>query len=365
VERAVRLSPGDAEFRLKLASARQAGGGDPTSALRAAANLDTGNADTQIRLGLAAEMRGDARSAESHLLEAPRVSRQFAPRWALANYYFRRADVEHFWPWARESLLMGYGDMGPVFRLCWNMSQDANLILARAIPERRAVLNSYVQFLMREGRLEASAPAAVKLAAIASMDEQRTLVSWCNWQIDKGSSAAALQVWNTLCARHLIPFAPIDPGRAPLTDGAFAATQFGGGFAWRIPAVTGITSGMNRSPRYFWVAFGGDQPESCVPLLQIVPVAAGASYRLGIDYHTSELPAASGLRWSAIDPRTGADLAIGSPWLSSMDWTRAEVRFTGPASGLVYLTLIGRRLPGATRIAGSLELRQISLERMP
>jgi hypothetical protein len=39
---------------------------------------------------------------------------------------------------------MGYGDLKPVFRLCWNMSQDAGLIFERAIPERREVLDAYV-----------------------------------------------------------------------------------------------------------------------------------------------------------------------------------------------------------------------------
>ena len=85
VARAVRMSPGDADLRLRLADAQQAAGIDPTSALEAAAKLDPASADTWIRLGLAAEMRGDLRAAETRLLEASRVSQQFAPRWALAK----------------------------------------------------------------------------------------------------------------------------------------------------------------------------------------------------------------------------------------------------------------------------------------
>jgi thioredoxin-like negative regulator of GroEL len=72
VARAVRLSPGDADFRLKLAAAQQAAGADPTAALEAAAALDPGNADALARLGVAAEMRGDLRVAESRLLGRPR-----------------------------------------------------------------------------------------------------------------------------------------------------------------------------------------------------------------------------------------------------------------------------------------------------
>ena len=365
VARAVRLSPDDADFLLKLAAARQAAGGDPTSALEAATALDPGNADAWIRLGEAAEMRGDLPTAERSLLEAAHASRQFAPRWALANYYFRRGDAAHFWPCARESLLVGYGDLNPVFHLCWHLTQDAGLIFESAIPRRRAVLNAYVRFLMEEGRLAVSQPAATKLAALATIEDQPALLAWCNRQIDAGTVAGAMEVWNTLCARRLLPYAPLDPDRAPLTDGGFAAASVGAGFAWRLAPATGVTLGRNPSPPYLWFEFGGDQPETCAPLSQFAPVTPGARYRLRFEYHTSELPPESGLRWSVFDARTGIDLAAASPWLSSPDWKPAELGFTAPPAGLVRLALTCRRLPGATRIEGSLRLRHLSLERRP
>jgi hypothetical protein len=364
VVRGVRLSPGDADLRLKLAAVQHAAGADPSAALKAAAALDPGNANTWIRLGLQAEIRGDPRTAESLLLQAARVSRQFAPRWALANYYFRHGDSANFWPWARASLSIGYADLNPVFRLCWNMSQDGGLILERAIPQRRAVLNAYLQFLTGEGRLAASEPAAARLAVLATAEDQPALVIWCNRQLDAGSVSDALGVWNTLCARHLLPYAPIDRARAPLTDGGFAAGFDGGGFAWMMPSTPGVTMGRNPSPRYLWAAFGGDQPETCAPLWQFVPLAPGAGYRLRYEYRTSQIPPASGMRWSAFDARTGKDLAVAAPWLSNPDWTSAELRFRGPESGLVRLTLTCTRLAGAMRIEGSVNLRNLSLGRL-
>jgi hypothetical protein len=361
VARAVRLSPGDADFRLKLAAAQQAANADPTRALEAAAALEPGNADAWMRLGLASEMHGDLHAAETRLLEAARVSRQFAPRWALANFYFRRGDEAHFWPWARESLLWGYGDLSPVFQLCWHMSQDAQLIMDRAIPGRPAVLNSYLQFLLQQGKLAASEQPGMRLAAVGTPDDVSTLVVWCNRQLDAGSVPAAVAVWNTLCNRGILPYAPVRE-RAPLSDGSFWA-PFGSGFAWRLPAAPGITCGRNRSPHYLWVALNGDQPETCSLLLQYVPVTAGASYRLRFEYQT--LPPASGLRWSVYDARTGIDTATVSPWLSSASWKLDEMRFRAPASGVVRVTLMYQRAPGTTRMQGTIELRNLSLERVP
>ena len=138
-----------------------------------------------------------------------------------------------------------------------------------------------------------------------------------------------------------------------------------GGFAWREAPGTGIVIGRNRSPRYLWVAFNGEQPETCAPLAQFVPVTAGANYSLRYEYHTAELPPASGLRWSVSDARTGIDLTAASPWLSSPDWKTDEVRFTAPAAGLVRVALTCQRLQGATRIEGSVALRHVSMERRP
>src|SRR5579871_5042957 len=146
VTRAVDLAPGDADIRLRLADARQSAlGGDAAGALAAAVKLDPGDAAAWVRLGVAKELRGDLQGAERDLLEAARVSRQFAPRWALANYYFRRGAEARFWSWAGECLRIGYSDVSPVFQLCWRMRPDASLI-ERIVPERNATLNAYVLF---------------------------------------------------------------------------------------------------------------------------------------------------------------------------------------------------------------------------
>jgi hypothetical protein len=365
VERGVRLAPGDADVCIRLANQREATGADPIPALEAAAALDPTNATVWVRLGLSAEMRGDPGAAEHSLLRAARASRQFEPRWTLANYYARRGDPAHFWPWAKDSLLMAYGDLNPVFQLCWSMSQESAVILERAVPSRRSVLNAYLGFLLRETRLAAAQPVAAKLAAVAIPEDRPALIAWCNRQLDGGSVPAALEIWNTLCTRRLLPYAPLDANRAPLTDGDFAAEPLGGGFAWRLAPLAGVAAGRNASPRYLWFSFNGEQPESCEPLTQLVPLAPGARYRLRFAYRTSEIGEESGLCWWVFDARTGASLAA-SPWLSSMAWKNAEMDFTtAPATVLVRLALMCRRLPGATRIEGGLSLRGLSLERLP
>ena len=83
------------------------------------------------------------------------------PRWTLANYYFRRNDAGHFWPWVRQSLLRGErGDLAPIFTLCWAISQDAGSIWDQAIPERRPVLNRVSVVSHAQSQLSAGVPVA-------------------------------------------------------------------------------------------------------------------------------------------------------------------------------------------------------------
>src|SRR5690242_16815482 len=96
VARAVRLAPGNEEFHLRVARALDKRGEDPTLALESAAALNPFDAGVWMRLGLRAEMRGDFDGAERDLLQAARISRQFEPRWTLANYYLRRNDPASF-----------------------------------------------------------------------------------------------------------------------------------------------------------------------------------------------------------------------------------------------------------------------------
>ncbi len=368
VARAVRLSPGNAGFRVKLARALDKNGGDPTKALEAASLLDPNDAAIWMRLGLNAEMHDSYGTAERDLLQAARVSRRFRPRWALANYYYRRNDPGRFWPWVRQSLDVGNGDdLGPVFKLCWSITQDAQAILDKAIPERRAVLNPYLSFLMQQGRLSAGAPVARQLIAVSTVADTATLLSWSDRLLDSHDLRAALETWNAMCSRRLLPYAALDPERGvSLTDGTFDVDAAGGGFARRIASVPGVSCGRSAKERYLWFSFSGTQPERCEPLSEYLALVPARPYRLRFRYRTSDLGLASGLQWQVQDVESGTRLAARSPWLSSPAWKNDEILFTAPAaSALARLVLTYQHLPGTPRLEGSVLISHLQLERLP
>jgi hypothetical protein len=241
-------------------------------------------------------------------------------------------------------------DPAPVFQLCWHVTNDPAVILTRAIPESREALNAYVRFLLDHGYIPASAAPSLKLAALATPDDLSTLIVSINRQLDAGQTSAAVDTWNVLCNRRLIPFAPIDP-QAPLTDPGFVTDFPAGGFAWRFPEIPGVTLGRGAPPASLWISFDGHQPGVCFPLLQFVPVSPGARYSVRCD---------PGLHWSVFDARTGIDLL--APQSARQG---GELSFRAPPGGLVRLALNCARNPGYSRFTGTLTLHQVSIEPAP
>ena len=166
VARATDLAPENGEYLAMLALQAEYSGQDSTPLLEEIAARNPRNSAPRIRLGLAAELRGDANEAERWLLEAFSVDRQFETRWTLANFYFRQNRSAEFWTWMRSALEMSYGDRAAAFDLCWQMSADPNAILDRAIPDRREVVASYLVYILNHHRQAAIAGAANKLVSL-------------------------------------------------------------------------------------------------------------------------------------------------------------------------------------------------------
>ena len=328
LERAVHLDAGNARLHGWRAELEERAGMDSSAALRTATALDPLEASWWIRRGLRAEIAGDARGAEAALLEAARVSRQFEPRWALVNFYFRRGDEKQFWRWTRAALEMSYDDVTPVFRLCWRMAGSADEVL-RVLPARAEPRKKYVAFLLADGRLDAVAPVAPLVS------DRAVLLEACDRLLSSDRTEAAVAVWNSLCMRRIVGYAPLDPGRGVVvTNGDFGVPPSGSGFDWRVVPHPQISVSYGDGVKF---SLSGSQPESCELLWQFLPVARGYSVR-------SEC-----VGTSADTARTSACATWGITW--RMEGNR--------------LALVCSRLPGRTRFEGTVTLRRVWLEPAP
>jgi hypothetical protein len=341
VARALEILPLNAEYLSLRALQVEYDGGDSSPLLERAAALGPLSSAPRIRLGLAAETRGDFPVAERWLLEAARVDHQFEPRWTLANFYFRQARAAEFWEWMRAALEVSYGDRTPAFELCWRLSQSPQEILERAIPNQPDVLGAYLAYVLDQHR-NAAGPVAVRLAAMRDPVYTALLDAACDALIDAGDVAQAREVWRLL--GH--------PAPSGIANGDFASPPANHGFDWRLLEPAGVTH-LHLDPSGHRILLSGKQPEACDLLRQIVAVETGKQYELHWETRTQGIAPPSGTEWSVAGQR--AAVAV------SEDWRKSVVTFIAPAD-LVPIALVYRRPTGQPRAEGFIEIRSVSLE---
>lgn len=360
---AVRLAPANARYWLRWAALKTENHENAAEILDRALATNPHDASAWIRAGLDAEMRGDNGRAERCLLRAARVNRAYEPRWTLANFYFRRGDQRRFWTWVRSALGWSYGDRRPLFDLCWGTSSDGDTILAKAIPDRHEVLIDYLWFLLSENRLDEGAKVAERLERNAAQTDRDALLYFTDRMLSSGRWAQGLSAWNALCARGILPYAPLDPARGiSLANGNFAAEPVAGGFDWRFPQVDGVSLVRVSAPGALRISFSGKQPESCEVLARFIPVMPSTAYTLRFRQQTPDLTKDTGLRWRIFDASSGRDLAAEAPQLGAERWSDGAAAFTtAEQTHLVRLALVYQRVSGSTRIEGALWLRDVSI----
>lgn len=367
VQAALKVAPGNAGYWLHWADMLEAEGRSGRAGVERAAQVDPYDASVWIRAGIEAESRGDYALAEQNLLRAAGRSRHYAPRWALANYYFRRGDAAHFWPWAQSAMGMAYGSLDLLFDLCWRMRPDAAEILHRGIPDNPKVLRNYLLFLLNTHRSDAAAAVAERLSAQASRQDRDLLLGYVGAMLEQHRWPEAISVWNALCVRKIVPYAPLDPARGPLvTNGTFATEPLDTGFDWRLLPAEGIAIAHSDTPPSLRFDFDGHQPQGAPLLYQLVPVEPLRRYTLRFEYRTEGIAEGTGLEWRVANAADGADIPLERTSLSSEEWAHATRTFTVPAGvSMVQVLLTYDRQPGTVRIEGTLRLKSVSLEMQP
>ena len=339
VARALEISPNNVSYLLLRALQLDYDGADSTALLERAARAAPLSSAPRIRLGLAAEARGDVSNAEKWLLDAARVDRQFEPRWTLANFYLRVERPGEFWKWMRAALEVSYGDRRLAYELCWRMTHDPDEILTRGIPAQRDVLATYLAFVLDQHR-ESAGAAAFKLAALHNPVDTLLLEASCDLLLDSGKVAEAQELWKQLGHVRL----------GLITNGDFRIEPSGHGFDWRPAHPPGVTD--LQVPGAHRIVLSGKEPESCELLRQFVVLEKGKSYSLTWEARTKDFGAPTGIKWSTGSSNGAVERAD--------DWRAGRVEFKADAP-VTPIKLEYQRPMGQARAEGWIEIRKVSL----
>jgi len=346
-QRAAAISPDRAEYEFALS---QLDTPRIVAHLERTIALDPYFTKARIALALEVEIAGNAVRGEQILLEAARHDRQFAPAWALADFYVRTNQPEKFWPWARTAAEISYGDLRPLFDLCFLISDDSTIVLHR-MAVSQSVQRKLLGYLITHNRLPDAHAVASRMVHDAAPEDSEVLLEYIDAALAAAYTGPAREIWEQLGRRRRMPY----NHDSLITNGDFALPILNRGFDWRLARVDGVDAVQTRDqgPNLSW-SFSGKQQEQCELLAQFLPLSNGAAYVMRFQYRTADLPEHTGLLWSLGQGRE-------YPLDSSEEWTWAEWRVAA-SGGTERLLLAYRRRLGTTRIEGSFFLRNVRLE---
>ncbi|HTX36102.1 MAG TPA: hypothetical protein VME43_13825 [Bryobacteraceae bacterium] len=337
-----------------MAEVLEVTGDDALPSLRAAVALDPDNPQWCMSLGQQAELAGDLELAERSLLAAARLSRQYQPKYLLAGYYFRRGNADLCIRWSNAALAIAPGDVTPVLNLLGQLL-DPQTMVAEALRQPPVVARQFLIFLSGHNEIKAAGRLARRLAQTGTAEDLPVLLGYTDELLALGYASDAVELWNLLSQRHLIPYEPLDgtAGRS-LTDADFQHPPSGNGFDWHVEGAPGVTA--VRFAGALRATFSGDEADDCVVAWEYLPLEPGREYQLRQTVQAEDAPSAAGLRWHLFYPKNGpvwapleADLSHG---------------FRAPA-GVARLALMYRRAPGSTRLTGDIAVTGLRLDRMP
>lgn len=365
VERAVLLEKGDANYSYHLATLEPRAGPASSQFLERALTLNPRFTRARLELAIRQEGEGDFPNAEGNLLAAANADLTWEPRWTLANYYLRHANLAGFWRWIRLAAAVPYSDPDPLFSLCWRVSDNAAEIVERALPHDTGIRKRYLAYLLAASRLDAAESLVAEISRAAAPPDRDLLLRYCDRMLEEKRTGAAAQVWNAMAGRGVIPYRRLDAAAGvSLTNGELSNEPLSRGFDWRILKTGGISTIYFGARRELRIALSGRQPEACEVLRQYLPVAALRRYTFRFRYWTERLTGKSGMRWRVHDA-LGGELTEESGLPASEDGTFATVSFRTPAGcSLAILTLHYTRPIGSTRAEGNLVLQNMALDRM-
>lgn len=357
------LAPSNSSYLRHAAALREAEGLPANGLRELATHVNPLDSEHWMHLAARSELEGRGGDAEREFLRAFHVDRQFEPRWALANFYYRSGNSRASLHWARSALEFGAGDLTSVFQLCWTVNGNAREILDKAIPLRPEVLAQYLQFLDDSGRSDDAPDVAQVLLPLASSEQVPALIAHCARSLNNGRTAAALAVWNGMIGHGLVASELVEPESGKVSvDAEFQQSMTGQGFAWGLLPAEGVAVERLADRHGIRIVFSRNEPEHCAILGQWIALSSSTMYRYRVAYAASGMDGA-GLKWVISSPH--GEAALMSAELPREDSSKGRTlvaRFRSRAGvQLARLELRYDRAPGTVRPEGSIEFSDLTL----
>jgi tetratricopeptide (TPR) repeat protein len=364
---AVRLAPGNADYRHRLGRYFAFVAGDPESAIenyRAAVALNPRDAHDWLDLAGADQVTGDVagqRAALEHALQAEPTAPDVA--WESANFFLVDGDIDRA---LREFHVVIENDLelvDPAITASWRVRPDADSLLREAIPAHTDSLIAFLNFLMGKQQTEGAIQTWDRLAQLHQKFPNRHLYDFVRYLIAAHRPEAAMSAWEQSAdTLGLSAYQATDDNL--VVNGDFSLDVLNGGFDWIYENRTGVRpvldpSDFHQGHRSLSLTFEGPGINDA-GISQLIPVHGATTYDFSVYYKSAEFEGAGGPEIVLRDAYTNDPLFASAPLTDSDFWKEVHSKLTTPNS-TTLLRLAIERFPAGAAIRGKLLLDDFEL----
>ncbi len=367
LERAVRLSPGNADYRHRLGRYLAFVVGDPQSAIesfRAAVALNPHDARYWFDLAAAYQVTGDLngqRAALERALQAEPTAPDVA--WEAANFFLIDGDIDRA---LREFRVVIENDIAlkdAALLACWRVRPDTDALLRDVVPANPDSLLSFLTLLKSKQDTDGVIKTWERLAQLHEKFENRYLYEYVGYLIQMHRPDAAMSAWEqTADTLGLSAYLPTDDNL--VVNGDFSLDILNGGFDWTYVNRTGVRplldpSDFRQGHRSLSLTFEGPGINDA-GISQMIPVHGATTYDFSAYYKSADFEGAGGPQIVLRDAYTHAPLYASNSLNDADFWKEVHSKVTTPNSTTLLLLSI-ERFPAGSPIRGKLWLDDFEL----
>jgi tetratricopeptide (TPR) repeat protein len=360
LQRAVRLQPGNAEYRYRVGryfSFVQRNPEPAVESYQAAIALNPHEARYWLDLAAAHALRGDINQQRAALERAISA----APRtpevaWEAGNLYLVQGETDQALKEFRVVLENDTSLPTAALRLCWRAKPDADALLRDVVPPIPDVYASFLNLLMARKETASAAKVWAQLVRLRLPLERHYVFEYIRYLVNQRDADQARLVWQQ--AASLSALSAYQPSPENLViNGDFSLDVLNGGFDWlytKTPDVSLVLdpTQSHSGHRSLAITFDTAKIEDA-GIRQLIPVQPNTTYQFSAYFKAEDIEAAGGPRF-AIQDLFKETLYFASEELKNAGfWKQVSGSFTtGPETKLLVLRV--QRVPAGSPIKGRL-----------